>query len=69
MHGLFEVSERYYGINGEALLPNNAYSFNFNVDMYYENEGWGVIDTVKLRIVEGDDFGFFGLHFIGQVRK
>ena len=60
MHGLFEVSERYHGINGETLLPNNAYSFNFDVDMYYENEGWGVIDTVKLR-VGTDDFGFSAL--------
>ena len=60
MHGLFEVSERYHGINGEALLPDNAYSFNFDVDMYYENEGWGVIDTVKLR-VGTDGFGFSAL--------
>ena len=60
LHGMFEVSERYTGISGETALPNSLYTFDFELDMYFENPGWGVIDSIKLSI-GSDDFGFSSL--------
>ena len=65
---MFEVSERYAGVNGQALVEDTSYVFDFSVDMYFENPGWGVIDRIKLHIGD-DDFAMNSITLAIQIEN
>ena len=59
LHGMFEVSERHSGINGQTLHPT-VYILLISNSTCILQLGWGVIDSIKLRI-GSDNFAFSSL--------